>query len=222
MTTEQDSRTDEFGEQTPGANDDAADINTAAPCDDRAEADKPVDTGPRRQTRYGMVGRRLYRRLAVPQPILLTLLVTGTAVVAAFVFFLQYRPYQQTTDRVGRDALKAASEGTVAILSYSPDTLEHDFTAAKERLTGDFLAYYDRFTHQIVAPAAKQAHVQTTASVVRAAVSELHQNSAVVLTFVNQAITSKDKREPISTTSAVRVGLTKVNGSWLISSFDPI
>ena len=78
-------------------------------------------------------------------------------------------------------ALDAAKTGTVALLSYSPESLDKDFAAAKSHLTGDFLSYYTQFTQQIVTPAAKQKSVKTAASVVRAAVSDMHPDSAVVL-----------------------------------------
>lgn len=222
MTAKQDSRSDNVNEPTSGADDAVDDIDAVEAADDRPEHDKAGDEKPLRQRRNSVLTRWLRLRLLVRPSILLALVVIGVAALAAWVFFLQYRPYQQTTDTVGRDAVKAASDGTVALLSYSPDTLEHDFAVAKVHLTGSFLAYYDRFTHQIVTPAAKQAHVQTSAAVVRAAISELEPNSATVLTFINQTTTSKDKSEPVLTASAVRVGLTRVNGTWLISSFDPV
>jgi Mce-associated membrane protein len=64
--------------------------------------------------------------------------------------------------------------------------------------------------------------VRTTARVVRAAVSELHPNSAVVLVFVDQKTATKEKPEPVQTGSSVRVTLTKVNDSWLIAKFDAV
>jgi Mce-associated membrane protein len=59
-----------------------------------------------------------------------------------------------------------------------------------------------------------------TATVVKAAVSELHPSSAVVLVFVKQKTTSKEKPEPVVTSSSVRVALIKGNDSWLIEKFD--
>ena len=51
----------------------------------------------------------------------------------------QYRPDTQTDDAVAQSAVNAARDGTVALLSYKPDTLDQDFDAAKSHLTGDFL-----------------------------------------------------------------------------------
>ncbi|HEY4797100.1 MAG TPA: hypothetical protein VII18_23880, partial [Mycobacterium sp.] len=110
----------------------------------------------------------------------------------------------------------------VALLSYKPDTLNQDFAAAKSHLTGDFLNYYDQFTKQVVTPAAQTKAVATTAQVVGAAASELHPNSAVVLVFVNQVTTSKERPDPAMASSSVLVSLTKVHGDWLITKFDPV
>jgi Mce-associated membrane protein len=63
--------------------------------------------------------------------------------------------------------------------------------------------------------------VKASATVLRAAVVEIHPDSAVVLLFVHQTTTRKEKPEPVLTTNSVRVTLTKVNGSWLISKFEP-
>ncbi|BBY05605.1 twin-arginine translocation pathway signal [Mycobacterium noviomagense] len=153
---------------------------------------------------------------------LLAVLVVASAALAACLLYFQYLPDRDTDAAAAKSAITAASDGTVAVLSYSPDTLDRDFSSAKSRLTGDFLSYYSKFTNEIVAPAAKQKSVKTNAVVVRAAVSQLHPNSAVVLVFVNQSTVSKDRPEPSLTSSSVLVTLTKADGKWLISSFNPV
>ncbi|HET6736958.1 hypothetical protein [Mycobacterium sp.] len=154
--------------------------------------------------------------------ILLAAALIASAGVAAWLYFNQYRPDQETGADAAKVALDAATKGTTALLSYSPESLDKDFAAAKTHLTGDFLSYYNQFTEQIVTPAAQQKSVKTTASVVRAAVSELHPNSAVVLVFVNQTTTSKENPDGAFAVSSVKVSLTKIDGAWLISSFDPV
>lgn len=149
------------------------------------------------------------------------LFVAATAVTAG-LYFGQYRHDQQTNATTAKSAITAASEGTVAILSYTPDKLESDLAAAKSHLTGDFLTYYGRFTDQIVAPAAKTKAVTTQATVKRAVITELHADSARVLVFLDQTTTSKDAPEPVQTASSVVVSLTKVHDAWLISAFDPV
>ena len=108
------------------------------------------------------------------------------------------------------------------MLSYSPESLDKDFATAKSHLSGDFLSYYTDFTQQIVAPAARQKSLKTSARVVDAALSELRPDSAVVLLYVDQTTTSKDSPNPAMSTSSVLVRMARVNGNWLIVKFDPL
>jgi Mce-associated membrane protein len=179
----------------------------------------------RRLTRW--VGRFGVKATAI----VLAALVVATATMAGWVYRFQYRPDQQTVvftrdlrdnSPAAKAAIGAAANGTVALLSYSPESVDRDFASAKTHLTGEFLTYYSKFTEQIVAPAAKDRGVKTTATVVQAAVSELHPDSAVVLLFVNQTTTSKDRPEPNMAASSVVVRLAKTNDNWLIAKFDPV
>ncbi|WP_407665824.1 twin-arginine translocation pathway signal [Mycolicibacterium aubagnense] len=155
-------------------------------------------------------------------PIVVALLVAASAALAGSLYWTQYRPDKQTDAAAEHTVIDAASAGAVALLSYSPDTLDKDFSAAKSHLTGDFLTYYSQFSQQIVAPAAKQRGVKTTASVVQSAVSELKPDSAVVLLFIDQETRSTERPQPSLAASSVRVTMAKSGGNWLISKFDPI
>jgi Mce-associated membrane protein len=187
-----------------------------------AEATEHVETEDEKPGRSSLIGRVKQLSRDKVLAALLALLVVASAALAACLLCFQYLPDRDTDAAAAKSAITAASDGTVAVLSYSPDTLDRDFSSAKSRLTGDFLSYYSKFTEEIVAPAAKQKSVKTNAVVVRAAVSELHPDNAVVLVFVNQSTVSKDRPEPSLTSSSVLVKLTKANGKWLISSFDPV
>jgi len=156
----------------------------------------------------------------VPVILVVLLLISGGA--ATWVYFKRYQPNQRTDPSVARAVVSAASDGTVALLSYSPESLDKDFTVAKSHLSGDFLSYYSQFTEQIVAPAAREKSLKTSAHVMGAAVSELHPDSAVVLVFVDQSTTSKDRPDPSMSSSSVLVSMTRVNGNWLITKFDPV
>ncbi|GAB3236866.1 hypothetical protein [Mycolicibacterium hippocampi] len=154
--------------------------------------------------------------------ILLAAALLGSAGLAGWLYVNQYRPDEQTDAAAAKVALDAATTGTIALLSYSPESLDQDFAAAKSRLTGDFLSYYTQFTEQIVTPAATEKSVKTAASVARAAVSEIQPDSAEVLVFINQTTTSKENPDGAFAASSVKVGLTKIDGAWLIESFDPV
>nr|WP_231997403.1 twin-arginine translocation pathway signal [Mycobacterium sp. 1245111.1] len=152
---------------------------------------------------------------------LLTASVIAAVGLTACLFVLQYRPDRQIDDAAAQRAIRAASDGAVAALSYSSENTDRDFAKARSHLTGDFLAYYDKFTKEIVKPTVQQKQISQTASVVKAGVSELAPNSAVVLVFLNETTVGKDKRQPLITPTSVRITLAKVNGSWLISKLDP-
>ena len=152
----------------------------------------------------------------------LSVLLLASAGVTAWLYFSQFRPDQQTDAAAREVALEAAKSGTVALLSYSPETLDRDFANAKSNLTGEFLDYYTQFTEQIVTPAAKQKQVKTSAAVVQAAVAELQPDSAVVLVFVNQNTVSKENPDGAFAASAVKVAMEKRDGRWLINAFDPV
>jgi len=184
--------------------------------------DAATETETQSEKRDGVLRRSARVVVGRIGAIVLAVALLASAGVAAWLYFGQYRPGQQTNDAAANVALDAAKTGTVALLSYSPESLDKDFAAAKSHLTGDFLSYYTQFTQQIVTPAAKQKSVKTAASVVRAAVSEMHSDSAVVLVFINQNTTSKENPDGAFAASAVKVGLKKINDAWLISSFDPV
>jgi Mce-associated membrane protein len=187
--------------------------------DEATGAAEPEETATPKE---GIVGRSVRAARSNLGVILLAAALIASAGVAAWLYINEYRPDQQTDAAASQIALDAAKTGTVALLSYSPESLDKDFAAAKSHLTGDFLSYYTQFTEQIVTPAAQQKAVKTTASVVRAAVSELRPHSAVVLVFVNQNTTSKENPDGAFAVSSVKVSLTKIDGTWLISSFDPV
>lgn len=185
--------------------------------------DEPVqELAPRPSSRVKRVGRWLRRCLARWRPILLTIVLVVSTGFAAGYFYFVYRPDLQTDDAAAHQAVKAASEGAVALLSYSPDTLTRDFNDAKSRVTDSYLNYYQQFAEKVVGLAAMRGQVTTTVNVVKAAVSEIHPNSAVVLAFVRLKTTSKDKPDPVITSSSLKVALTRVKGSWLIENLEAV
>jgi Mce-associated membrane protein len=130
--------------------------------------DAATETETRSEPRDGVVRRSARMVRSRLGAVLLAAVLVASAGVAAWLYFEQYRPDQETNTAAASVALDAAKNGTVALLSYSPESLDKDFEAAKSHLTGDFLSYYTQFTEQIVTPAAKQKSVKTSAAVVRA------------------------------------------------------
>ena len=217
MTAKDSTDLTDVGETEPVIDETAGDTDDAIEDDDAATE---TETEPGK--RDGIVRRSARVMAGRIGAILLAAALLASAGVAAWLYFQQYRPDQATNDAASTVALDAAKNGTVALLSYSPESLDKDFATAKSHLTGDFLSYYTQFTEQIVTPAAKQKSVKTTATVVRSAVAEMHPDSAVVLVFINQTTTSKENPDGAFAASAVKVGLKKINDAWLISAFDPV
>jgi Mce-associated membrane protein len=121
----------------------------------------------------------------------------------------------------GADAVRAATDGTIALLSYKPETVEKDLAAARDRMTGTFLNAYTSLTHDVVIPGAKQKQVSAVATVPAAASVRATANHAVVLLCVNQSVIVGQDAST-TTASSVRVSLDKIGGRWLISQFDPV
>ncbi|MFZ2174019.1 MAG: hypothetical protein WAW17_08300 [Rhodococcus sp. (in: high G+C Gram-positive bacteria)] len=169
------------------------------------------------KTRSARFGRR-----AVIVSALTAVLLTGSAILASVLYFVNYRADQRVNGTVQSEVLSAATDGAAAVLTYRPDTLDADFANAESRLTGDFLNYYSGFTEQVVAPAAKDKAVETEATVMGTAITRIDPSSATVLVFINQTTTSRDTPDPTMTTSSIRLGMQNVDGRWLISSFDPV
>jgi Mce-associated membrane protein len=123
--------------------------------------------------------------------------------------------------RAGMESVHAATDGTIAMLSYRPDTVDKDLGAARVRLTGALKDSYTVLTHDVVIPGARQRQISAVATVPAAASVSASTRHAVVLMFVNQTITIGSD-PPTNTASRVRVTLDNVDGIWLISGFDPI
>jgi Mce-associated membrane protein len=206
--------TDETESDAPEITTEAEDSVTEETVDDEAEVDSPEPVKRRRLR----LPPRLRRIVSVALVVLL--LITGG--VATWLYFKQYRPDQQTDARVARTVVSVASDGTTALLSYSYDSLDKDFAAARAHLGGDFLTYYDQFTSQSAGPLATQKAMKATGRVTGAALSELHPDWAVVLVFADQVTTTKDSPQPSVAVSSQLVHLTRINGTWLITKFDPL
>lgn len=178
---------------------------------DADEADR-VEDGSVPQTR-GQSSRT--RLLVVALPVLALLLALG-------VGYVKWLDGSQRASRLAaEESARAASESTVAILSYKPETVDQDLKAAADRLTAGFRQQYTQLVNDVVAPGAKQQHISAVATVPAAASVSATGKQAVVLVFVDQTTTIGNDA-PTQSTSSVRVTLDKVDGRWLISQFDPV
>lgn len=135
-----------------------------------------------------------------------------------------YLKYQEGSVRAAQTAaftsVQAATDGTIALLSYRPDTVQATLTAARDRLTGQFRDSYTSLTNDVVIPGAREKNISATVTVPAASSVSASENHAVVLVFVDQSVIIGND-VPSSTASAVQVTLDKTGERWLISGFDP-
>lgn len=211
------SRVDDLVDETSVDDTSTADAIDADTSEESGDA-TAVDARLRRRG----VARWVHRSPTRVRMAMLAILTVAAVAVATWMYVAQHRAEQQTGPAAQQAVLAAATEGSVALLSYSPETIDRDLTAAKSHLTGEFLTYYSQFTEQIVKPASKQKSIKTTAAVTRAAISEMHSDSAVVLLFINQTSMSSDRSEPSLQASSVLVTLKRTDGNWLIAKFEPV
>lgn len=142
--------------------------------------------------------------------------------LAAAAGYLGWRDYQaRATDAARAESVQVAKDSTIKLLSYQPDTVEQELTAARGLLTGKFQDSYTQLTNDVVIPGAKQQRIAAIANVPAVASVSASPKHAVALVFVNQTVTVGDGA-PTSTNSSVRVSMDKVGDHWLISEFEPI
>jgi Mce-associated membrane protein len=125
------------------------------------------------------------------------------------------------SNAASEQAIQAAKDSTVALLSYNPDTVEQQLTSARDKLTGEFRSQYTDLTTNVVIPGAKEKQISAVATVPAAASVSADPGHAVVLLFVNQTVTVRDGT-PTDTASSVRITLDKAGDRWLISQFEPV
>ncbi|ULP49230.1 hypothetical protein [Mycolicibacter virginiensis] len=154
-----------------------------------------------------------------------SLVVLVPGVILTFAIAVGYLRWQDVSARVAHEvaaqSVQTATDATIAMLSYRPDTVEAASAAAADGMTGAFRDEYTQLIKEVVAPGAKQQHISTVVTVPAASSVTASARHAVVLLFVDQA-TTIGNGPPTTTASSVRVTLDKVGGRWLVSQFDPV
>jgi Mce-associated membrane protein len=156
------------------------------------------------------------------RPLVLVVLPAVIVLLGAGAGFLAWQDRSHRAVETARlESVQAASDATVAILSYKSDTVEQDLGSASDRLTGSFLESFTDLVNKFVIPGAKEKKISTAAEVSAAASVSATADRAVALVFVNQTVTI-DGGVPSGSASSVRVTLDKVDDRWLVSAFDPV
>lgn len=150
---------------------------------------------------------------------IIPVLIVGLAACAGYLLWKDSA--LRAAQAAGVSAVPAATDSTIKMLSYKPDTVQKDLESAGEGLTGAFKDSYNSLTHDVVIPGAQQKQISAVATVPAASVVSATAKRAVVMVFVNQT-TIVGADPPTATASTVRVTLDKVGDRWLVSDFTPI
>ncbi|AEF35075.1 MULTISPECIES: hypothetical protein [Mycobacteriaceae] len=125
-------------------------------------------------------------------------------------------------DELIRDeTIREASEFTAAVLSFQPDTVERDLSAAEPLMTDGFRESFVARARDLIIPDAKARKVVAVAEVPAAASVFATPRRAAVLVFADRTITVGSD-EPAEVESSYRVALEKVGGRWLVADFEPV
>lgn len=159
--------------------------------------------------------KALTRMAFIVIPVLALLLAAGAG-------YLRWEYSSRHDAAVARtQSVQAARDATLAVLTYKADTVDQDFAASRQYLTGEFRDAYTQLVNAVIIPGAKEKKISATAQIAAAASVSATTDHAVVLVFVNQTLEMVGY-SPTMTPSSVRVTLDKVGDRWLISGLDPV
>ena len=158
-------------------------------------------------------------RTTVALLVVVVLLLGGAA---AMLWREQHR--DELVDRARSTAVEVAGSRTAELLSYEHSSVDAKVRRVADSLTRGFRDEYSQLMTEVVAPAAKQQQVTTTAKVSAASVISATPQRAVCLLFVNQTTEAGkgEQRAPRVSGSRVRVSLQRVDGRWLVSGLEPV
>jgi Mce-associated membrane protein len=184
-----------------------------------SEDGQPLDTGP--AARIGWL-KDFVCRPSWSRVMAFGVLPAVALVLAGVAALFEWQDLSALDDaRAGIESVQVARDGTIALLSYTPEHVENQLSAARNLLTGQFKDSYTSLTNDVVIPGAKQKQISAAATVSAAAPMSATSDHAVALVLVNQSVVV-GKDAPSNTASSIKVTMDKIGNRWLISGFDPI
>ncbi|MGA9491914.1 MAG: hypothetical protein WBV80_16925, partial [Mycobacterium sp.] len=140
-------------------NDPVADESSA---DDVAERDDPADEAEAELPGAEETDQAPAERSArfARRGVLVAVLAASALILALGVGYLKWLDGTARESRAAADqSIRAASDSTIAILSYKPESVDKDLKAAADRLAEPFRQQYTQLVNDVVAPGAKQQHI---------------------------------------------------------------
>jgi Mce-associated membrane protein len=188
---------------------DAEDADEAEPAEaeaDEAAAEKPAEPELSRA------------RSRVSLPVVLAAIALVLALASGVLRWLTVSEDQSATAR--DEAVQAAKEITAQMLSYETETVDQQLSAARDRMTGDFLGTYTAMINEVI-PAAHAQQIAAVAEVLRAGTVSVKPGSVEMVLFVNQSV-QVGNHMPQKTPSVARATLVKEGDRWLLSEYEPV
>ena len=180
-----------------------------------AQAARPVTTGPS-------------ARMLLPWVIavaVLVLAVVGTSVYAVHEQSRADKAARSASSAAHLNALRDSALKTAATVSqsfgtYDYQTLTADFARTRAYLTPSFAADFAKLTSSLGA-LITQSKGQTVGTVLSSGLQSITSNTAVVLVFLDQKVTSADSTTPRLDHNRLRLTLAlQKDGTWLVSKLE--
>lgn len=159
-----------------------------------------------------------HTRSRVSAPVVLAAVALVLAVACAVLRWMIVAQDQSDTAR--DESVQAAKEITAQMLSYETETVDQQLTAARDRMTGEFLGKYSAMINEVI-PAAHAQQIAAVADVLRAGVVSAKPDSAELVLFVNQSV-QVGNNMPQKTALVARATMVKVDDRWMMSKYDPV
>lgn len=119
------------------------------------------------------------------------------------------------------ETVEAATESTLAILTFGFETVEQDLAEAQQFMTESFRDGFAARAREQIVPDVTARKITAVAEVPGAASVWVTANQAAVLVFADRTVTVGNA-EPVELQDSYRVTLENVDGRWLVAAFGPV
>ena len=120
-----------------------------------------------------------------------------------------------------QQVLDVATSSIEKILSYDADTTSDDVSSNAKLLTGTAQDHYRDVMRSAIGKASAN-NITQASTVSQSSIESLSDTKAQVLAFVDQRTSSTGSGAPDLKKLAIRIGLAKVDGNWLIETYDQL
>ena len=106
------------------------------------------------------------------------------------------------------------------MLSYETESVDEQLTAARERMTGEFLGTYTAMINEVI-PAAHAQQIAAVADVLQVGTVSAKPDRVELVLFVNQSVQVGDHM-PEKSPSVARATMVKEGDRWLMSEYESV